>query len=169
MNKRLYLPNSYQGILSYIIIPLFLIAGCGADVEPTESVPEQTTAEEVAAIKDVLMRQQAAWNAGDIDAFMDDYVKSDTLRFTSDGVVRYGWETSLERYYNAYPSRDAMGRLVFDDLDIDVLSPEWALTFGSWHLTRGGDFEDIGGKYTLLMHKSASGWKVLYDHTSTLN
>ena len=169
MNKSLHLPKSNQGIFACLIILILLLSGCAVDDERTESLSEQQKSAERTAIQEVLMRQQAAWNEGDIDAFMADYVMSDTLRFTSDGVVRYGWDASLDRYYNAYPSRDAMGSLVFDELEIDILSPEWALTFGSWHLTRGGDFEDTGGKYTLLMHKDATGWKVLYDHTSTLD
>ena len=97
---------------------------------------------------------------------MDDYVKSDTLRFTSGATVRYGWDAALDRYYTNYPDRGAMGELTFSDLAIDVLSEEWASVFGAWHLKREGEYADIGGRYTLLMHRGADGWKVLYDHTS---
>jgi ketosteroid isomerase-like protein len=130
---------------------------------------EPDTLDEVAeraVIRDVLMGQQAAWNAGDIELFMDDYVKSDTLRFTSGASVRYGWEAALDRYYTTYPDRGAMGQLTFSDLTIDILSEEWATVFGAWNLKREGEYGDIGGRYTLLMHRGTEGWKVLYDHTS---
>ena len=136
-----------------------------AQIVQTQVSPEYA-AEERAAIRALLMRQQDAWNAGDVETFMDDYVKSDSLRFTSGGSVRYGWQATLERYYTTYPDRDAMGTLTFDDLKIDILSPEWALVFGSWYLVRGGEWEDIGGRYTLLMSRTPEGWKVLYDHTA---
>lgn len=97
---------------------------------------------------------------------MADYVVSDTLRFTSGGNVRYGWDAAMERYRTTYPDRDAMGQLTFSDIKVDVLSPEWALAFGAWQLKRDGDWADIGGRYTLLMKRTDAGWKVLYDHTS---
>ncbi len=156
------LPKSGSGILSCLFVLAIGVIGC----QTPQSTPEYDEIAEREAVRGVLMRQQDAWNNGDIAAFMDDYVKSDTLRFTSGGIVRYGWDTTLERYYTAYPDRAAMGTLEFGDLQIDILSYEWALTFGSWHLERGGDYDDIGGRYTLLMHRDSSGWKVLYDHTS---
>lgn len=179
MNFSHSLPNFKMGIFSCLITGVLILssclAGCMAEA-PEESAPllaqEQVAvgpewaAMERAAIRELLMRQQDAWNAGEIEAFMADYVKSDTLRFTSGASVRYGWNSALERYYTTYPDRAAMGTLTFDDLKIDVLSPEWALVFGSWHLVRGGEWEDIGGVYTLLMTRTPDGWKVLYDHTS---
>lgn len=139
------------------------VSGCGSS-ETTHPLPDAAADRE--AITTLLMRQQDAWNAGDIDAFMADYVVSDTLRFTSGGSVRYGWDAAMERYLTTYPDRDAMGELTFSDIKVDVLSADWALAFGAWHLKRGGDYADIGGRYTLLMARTDTGWKVLYDHTS---
>lgn len=166
-----FVPNEREGIFRATTVPGLIVffvfgmlfTGCQSS---TPENPLMDAATDRAAIVDVLMRQQDAWNAGDIDAFMEDYVQSDTLRFTSGASVRYGWDGALERYYTTYPDRDAMGELTFDDLKVDVLSEEWALVFGSWHLKRGGAYEDIGGRYTLLMHREDTGWKVLYDHTS---
>lgn len=166
MMQHTMVPNEMKGIFRSILV-MFLIGltltGCESEGGVFIAVDE---AAERAAIRDVLMRQQEAWNAGDIEAFMDDYVKSDTLRFTSGTAVRYGWDAALDRYYTTYPDRGAMGELTFSDLAIDVLSAEWATVFGSWNLKRGGAYADIGGRYTLLMHRSPEGWKVLYDHTS---
>lgn len=159
-------PNEMKGIFRAILTMFVLfpvLSGCSTEgpvPAPLDEVAERT------AIRNVLMQQQDAWNAGDIDAFMEDYIKSDTLRFTSGATVRYGWEAALERYYTTYPDRSAMGELTFSDLAIDVLSEQWAMVFGAWNLKREGDYADIGGRYTLLMHREPEGWKVLYDHTS---
>lgn len=167
------IPNEMKGTFRATILFTVLfcaLTGCVSGPEGAEY--REDTAErfdaamEREAIRAVMMRQQDAWNVGDIDAFMSDYVKSDTLRFTSGATVRYGWDSAMERYLTTYPDRDAMGSLTFSDLAIDVLSPEWALVFGAWQLKRGGDYADIGGRYTLLMHREPEGWKVLYDHTS---
>jgi ketosteroid isomerase-like protein len=163
-------PNARRGIfrsnpLFFLLVlgALAVVSGCGS---PEPAAPMQDAAADREAISTLLMRQQDAWNAGDIDAFMADYVVSDTLRFTSGGNVRYGWDAAMERYLTTYPDRDAMGQLTFSDIKVDVLSPEWALAFGAWHLKRDGDYADIGGRYTLLMTRTDAGWKVLYDHTS---
>lgn len=166
------IPNNPTGTMR---IPIALVAGILAvsacqsppvEGPGTDTDPFYDRASEREAIRDVLMRQQEAWNAGDLEAFMDDYIREDTLRFTSGAQVRYGWDSAMERYLTTYPDRSAMGNLTFDDLAIDVLSNEWALVFGAWHLKRSGEYDDIGGRYTLLMHRGAQGWKVVYDHTS---
>lgn len=158
------IPNEMKGTFrATILLFVVFLALSGCQTVPEEEVDRGAERE---AIRSVMMRQQAAWNAGDIEAFMDDYVRTDTLRFTSGANVRYGWDSAMERYLTTYPDRSAMGELTFSDLAIDVLSREWALVFGAWHLKREGDYEDIGGRYTLLMHRGPEGWKVLYDHTS---
>ena len=59
---------------------------------------EMTFQREEAAIRQVLEDQQAAWNRGDIPAFMQGYWKSDELRFASGGTVAKGWQVTLDRY-----------------------------------------------------------------------
>src|SRR6476646_6813418 len=58
---------------------------------------QQTTAAS-AAIESVLSSQQAAWNRGDIPAFLTGYWNSPDLTFAgSDGMVR-GYDGLLARY-----------------------------------------------------------------------
>ncbi len=116
-------------------------------------------------IKAVLFMQQAAWNRGDIDGFMAGYVQSDDLRFASGGTITYGWKTTLERYKKHYPDRATMGTLAFSDLVVTVLAPDAALVFGKWELTRAKD--KPWGLFTLTLRKTAAGWRVFQDHTSS--
>ena len=59
-----------------------------------------------------------------------------------------------------------MGQLTFSELDIEILSHDWATAFGRGNLKRGGEYEDIGGLFTLLLVRANEGWLVQYDHTS---
>ncbi len=116
-------------------------------------------------IKAVLFAQQAAWNRGDLDGFMAGYAQSDDLRFASGGNITYGWRTTLERYRQRYPDQAAMGTLAFSDLVVTVLAPDAAVVFGQWELVRAQD--KPRGLFTLTLKKTAAGWRIIQDHTSS--
>ncbi len=112
----------------------------------------------------VLERQAEAWNAGDLPAFVSDYLDAPRLRFVSGGSALYGADDLLARYQQNYPDRAAMGTLRFSDLDVRVLSPDFAFVFGRYNLTRENDAPT--GLFTLLVERTAEGWRVSHDHTS---
>ena len=114
-------------------------------------------------IAGILGRQAAAWNAGDIEAFMEPYWRSPELAFSSGGRVTRGWNSTLDNYRQRYPTRDEMGRLAFSDLEITELGSNAALVLGRWRLERQ---EPIGGVFTLIMRKYPKGWVIVHDHTS---
>ena len=117
-----------------------------------------------AQILQILQTQAEAWNRGDIDAFMQTYAPVPELRFASGGNVTYGWQPTLERYKQRYPDRAAMGTLTFSDLTVTELAPDAALVFGHWQLQRAKD--SPSGLFTLLVRRTATGWKIFADHTS---
>ena len=117
-----------------------------------------------AAIRRVMDEQAAAWNRGDIDAFMKGYWNSDKLVFVTNEVTR-GWRPTLERYKKNYDSREKMGTLTFSDLEITVLSKDAAVVLGSWSLQREKDRPH--GKFTLLFRKFKEGWRITADHSSS--
>jgi len=118
--------------------------------------------EEITAL---LARQAAAWNRGDIPAFMAGYAPTDDLRFASGATVTRGWQATLDGYLKHYPDKTAMGTLAFTDLEITELAPDAALAFGRWKLTREKDAP--GGLFTLTLKKTAAGWRIIQDHTSS--
>lgn len=120
-----------------------------------------TDSDEVAAIEGVLLAQQAAWNRGDIDAFMETYWRSDDLTFSSAGAMTRSWQSTLDRYKQKYSTRGSMGTLEFDGLEVHLIAPGFAYVLGRW------DLKDIaGGVFTLLLKKESSGWVIIHDHTS---
>ena len=133
-----------------------LLAGHATSPEPTEQPAE--------AIRAILSSQQAAWNRGDIPAFLKGYWNSTELSFAgSEGIVR-GYEGLLQRYRKGYPDRSAMGELDFSGLEIRALGPDAALVLGHWHLRRTGG--DVGGVFTLVFRRLPEGWRIIHDHTS---
>ena len=129
------------------------------------SVSAQSKDERIAAeIRQVMDAQVAAWNAGDIDAFMRGYWNSPDLVFVSGDTVTKGWQPTIERYKKRYDSRTKMGTLSFTDVEIEVLSKDAAKVLGSWSLAREAD--NPKGNFTLIFRKFKDGWRIVHDHTS---
>ncbi len=138
------------------------MACCGLGCGPSSDTPVR--ADDEAAIRAVLQQQVEAWNQGDIDAFMNGYAQTDSLRFASGGAVHTGWQATLDRYHRTYPDRAAMGTLTFDLRAVRVLSAQWAVVFGGYQLERAEDRPS--GLFTLLFEKRPEGWRIVHDHTS---
>ena len=118
-------------------------------------------------VRAVLTRSQEAWNRGDLAAFASYYDDSPETTFVGREVVRGGVQAILNRYRKAYPTRDAMGALTFSNVEVRMLTPDFALVTGEFHLKRseaGGG--DAAGRYTLVLRKTPPGWRIIHDHTS---
>lgn len=120
---------------------------------------------DTAAIRKIMDDQDAAWNRGDLEAFMSiGYWKSDKLKFVSGDKITYGWQQTLDNYKKTYGTPDKMGKLTFSNLEIELLSKDAAFVTGSWHLKREKDAPQ--GKFTLLFRKLKEGWRIVVDHSS---
>lgn len=122
-------------------------------------------AQKKSEILEVLNRQQENWNKGDIETFMQDYWKSDELKFIGKNGIVKGWQATLDRYLKSYPDRATMGQLKFDIKEVDFLSKKSAWVLGQWHLTRP-EKGDVGGYFTLIFKKIDGKWVIVSDHTS---
>lgn len=119
-------------------------------------------------IKAAILSQQAAWNRGDIPAFMKAYENSPETTFVGKGVTK-GYASVEARYNKSYASKEQMGKLDFTELDVRMLDERTAIVTGRFHLERtaagGGESKGI---FTLVWRKQKDGWKVVHDHTSSL-
>jgi uncharacterized protein (TIGR02246 family) len=118
------------------------------------------------AITKVLIAQQAAWNRGDIEAFLEGYWHSQELSFSGSNGITRGFEGVRERYRRSYGDRAAMGELEFSELEFRLLGPDAALVLGHWHLKR--EKGDVGGVFTLVWQRFPGGWRIIHDHTSVV-
>jgi len=155
--------ESYNGhFLLVFLTCAMLSSGCASTARRENDGVKSANAR----IRGILEDQAKAWNAGDIDAFMVHYWKSPELTFVSGGTVTRGWDETLRGYRHRYPTRAAMGRLTFDELDVRALAPHAALVSGRWRLAREAPQEPVGGRFTLLFRRIEDHWVIVYDHTS---
>jgi ketosteroid isomerase-like protein len=145
--------------MKHLFVALAFINGTVALLLAAEPVADPKT-----AITRLLTEQSAAWNRGDIPAFMAGYWNSPELRFASGGKVTRGWQPTLERYQKSYPNKAMMGQLAFTELDITPLGTDTANAFGRWRLTREKDSPN--GLFTLTLRRFPEGWRIIQDHTS---
>ena len=110
-------------------------------------------------VEELLARQAAAWNAGDLDGFCALY-EDDAVFVTASGVTR-GRQAVLERYRARYKDRAAMGTLSFEVLDVRDLgetrsvAARWALKYA--------DRPDASGYTLLVMRRNGDGWRIVQD------
>jgi hypothetical protein len=114
-------------------------------------------------IREVLDKQVTAWNANDIEGFMQGYWKSDSLLFIGSEITS-GWDNTLARYKRSYPDKAAMGTLRFEIMRVDFISSDGYLVTGKYFLTREKDSPN--GVFTLLFRKKNGQWVAVYDHTA---
>ena len=139
-------------LLSYVYVTVY--------ANPNHDNPQ------VPLVRKVIADQADAWNRGDLDGFMAGYLDSPDLTFRSGGTVTKGYDATLERYRKKYQTGGAeMGRLTFDDLTVKVFGGTAVVT-GRWTLDRTADTPT--GLFTLRMELTAGGWKIVDDHTSSV-
>jgi hypothetical protein len=111
-----------------------------------------------------LFDQQACWNNGDIDCFMEAYWKSDSLKFIGKDGITYGWQATIDRYKSKYPDQSFMGSLSFNVLALEYLGSNTLMLVGKWDLKR--TMGDVGGHFTLIWKRISGEWVIIADHTS---
>ena len=150
----------FLGIVAILIIGL----AAASRIPAQNADPREADRAKIAA---VLTAQQTAWNRGDVDAFIVGYWESRELTFSGSSGIARGFDGVRQRYKKNYPDRAAMGQLAFSDLEFRFLGPDAALVLGKWHLKR--DNGDLGGVFSLVWQRFPDGWKIIHDHTSTVD
>jgi len=119
------------------------------------------------AIVKILYKQQDDWNKGDIDAFMEGYLKSKQLIFSGSSGPIYGWNATRDRYKRTYSDQEKMGTLKFDVLHLLELSDSVVQMQGKFYLKR--TIDDLQGFFTLNWIRTKNQWYIISDHTSAAN
>ena len=142
-------------IFSLCVVLLFAAIPIGAETSPQKAHAD---------ICSVMSAQEASWNRGDIDGFMNGYARSDATVFVSGDSITRWWQTVRNRYKKRYASAQQMGRLKFSDLEITLLGQNAAVVLGRWELKRKTDRPH--GRFTLIFQRTPDGWRIVHDHTS---
>lgn len=140
----------------FLFIFLISLGSCQSD----DAINGHATLE----IQTIMGNQEEAWNAGDLNAFMQPYWNSDSLLFIGSRGPTYGWQTTLDNYKKTYPTPEKMGRLKFENFTMKPLNHSHYWVAGKWTLFRHTD--TLTGHYTLLWKRTKTGWKIISDHSS---
>ena len=142
---------------------LLILMSCGMNNTNTIDTIKQDP-NEIDAIKKMLTSQQDCWNNGDIDGFMQGYWQSEKLIFTSlNHKPAFGWNNTLERYKNSYPTKSSMGEFRFEILDVKLISKTTAVLKGKWELIRKKDRPN--GLFWLDIERFDENWLITKDST----
>lgn len=117
-----------------------------------------------AEITNMMLQQAKDWSNGDIEAFMQGYIKSDDLKFVGHNGITYGWQATLDNYIKNYPNKDYTGILSFKLLEFDQLAKGVFLVIGEFHLKR--TVGDANGMFSIILKKINGEWKIIADHSS---
>lgn len=154
--------RSRVAVFALVAVALFAVP-----VAHSQDLQALTTAsrEQLDVVK-VLLTQQAAWNRGDIDAFVQTYKDApDTLMVTHQ--ISHGFAGLVDEYKHDYPTKAAMGTLTFSELEAKSLDANFAIVVGKYHLERGKkDGGNAEGVFSVVLEKTDKGWKIVLDHTT---
>ena len=139
--------------LILLTIPLLISFQFAADSQKIEN-----------EIQTVIDRQKILWNEGNIEGFMGFYWKSEKFTFQSGNQRLHGWDALLSRYKKSY-SGENMGVLDFTDIEIKVLSSDFAYVLGRWKLKLEDTVRE--GLFTIIFKRMREGWRIIHDHTSS--
>ena len=136
------------------IILVLLLAGCSA------VAPGNDRAQMLAA----LQASQDAWNRGDLKghlAIYDESVTAMTKSGPRPGIAPIEAAFSKAYFHDGKPKQ----QLRTEQVTLRRLSADAALMTGRFVLWGGGEPEQSGW-FTLVWQRTASGWKVVHDHSS---
>jgi ketosteroid isomerase-like protein len=118
-----------------------------------------------AQIQAMLTRSAGAWNRGDLDAFVDDYVDSDRTTYVGRSGVVHGRAAIRAVYAPRFAPGAQHDSLSFEGLEVDSLAPGVIHVLAFYVLSRG-DSVVARGPTSLVMLREGSRWRIVHDHSS---
>jgi hypothetical protein len=117
--------------------------------------------EDRAAIQSVMALQEKAWSNNDLEAFMQGYWKSDSLKFFGSSGLTKGWQQTLDNYKKGYPTKEHSGTLNFTIKDISKIDEGSYWVMGEYYLKRS--VGDANGVFLIIFKKIDGVWKIVAD------
>lgn len=101
----------------------------------------------------------AAWNRGDLKAFVSGYAP-DAVFVTPSGVTK-GRDQVLARYQKKYPDAKAMGQLTLEP--VDVRADESAVSVAAKWTLSYPDKPAATGHTVIVFMQGKGGWRIVHD------
>ncbi|MFT7518599.1 MAG: ketosteroid isomerase-like protein [Kiritimatiellia bacterium] len=122
------------------------------------AIKPQVNMSEPHPIVDVIQRQVGAWNAGDLDEYMQ-YVHPDVVYLSETGLTR-GAETVRASYAKSFAS--GMGQLSVEVIELEEGDAQVSCVLS---FSLSGAARDGRGHALVVYVSTRSGWRMRYDAT----
>ncbi len=133
----------------------------GAPASAGDTIPGIET-----QIERMLQRSADAWNAGDLDGFMSDYLRSPTTTYIGGSDQVSGWEAIRARYAPLFQAGALRDSLRFERVSGRPLGTDYALATARYVLFREGR-TTASGPFTLVLWRSEEGWRIVHDQSAS--
>ena len=154
------------GAACALALALLLAPAPPAAAQDDQPNPLHTATRTELDVVKLVLAQEKAWNAGDITGYVKGYKDSPDTLFVW-RQISHGFKQILEDYEHNYPDRASMGTLTFSELEVHSMSDTYAACIGKYHLERSKkDGGSADGLFSLVLEKTADGWKIVLDHTT---
>lgn len=145
----------------FATIGLAAIAACAT--RPAAPSPAERAALS-SEVTSMLARSAAAWNRGDFDAFMTDYLPGERTTFvTSKGVIHDPVRIRA-RYAPRFAEGGVHDSLSFENVEVDPLAPGVAHVV-AWYVLSRGDSTIARGPTSLVMLRKDGRLRIVHDHS----
>lgn len=130
-----------------------------APVPASAGAAPSRTAEDI--VRGVLSANAAAWNEGNLAAFLNGYDQSGVVRLVNGADIVTGINGVRKHYQALVDGAGAMGRLTFSDLDVAMTAPEVATVNGRYAHESGP--AKTTGAMTMVMKQIDGRWRIVQD------
>lgn len=152
-------------LASTLWLPLAGPAGCRVVHVPETEADGEEAAALRAQVASMLAEAAAAWNRGDLDAFMADYERSPRTTYIGGAGLVVGWDGIRERYAPLFVPGAERDSLRFEALRVRPLGQRHALATARYVLERE-DEATGSGPFTLVLLRVEGRWRIIHDHSS---
>ena len=142
-----------------VVLPMTLI-GCRLSVEPEQDLSLEPY------VAQMLEASAAAWNRGDLEAFLSDYQDASSTTFVGSRGILSGIDEIQGNYAARFGPGAERDSLRFESIRVRSLPPMIGIVTARWVLHEEGVTRE-SGPFTLVMRRTGTGWKIIHDHSSS--
>ena len=138
-----------------------LLASCA-----TRNVtPPSSRADLIAEVTTMFERSATAWNRGDLDTFMTDYLPGDRTTYVTNKGIIHGPAAIRERYAPRFAPGGTHDSLSFEGIEVDPLAPG-VINVIAYYVLMRGDSLVARGPTSLVMVREDGRLRLVHDHAS---
>jgi uncharacterized protein (TIGR02246 family) len=150
---------SIRSLAAVLIVLPGTLSGCRVEVEPEEDVSLEPY------VVQMLETSAAAWNRGDLEAFLSDYQDAPSTTFVGSGSVLSGIDEIRDHFASRFGPGVERDSLRFESIRVRSLTPMIGIVTARWVLYEDG-VSTAAGPFTLIVRRTGEGWKITHDHSS---